>query len=328
MERYFGPSQAAAARREGVARVATIGFFDGVHRGHARVISQLTAWAAECAAEPVIVTFDRHPQSIFGGHPPVPVVSLEHRLLLLERAGIRATLVLEFDRELATWEPERFVRDVLRGALGARRLLLGYDGAFGRGRSGTFEYLEPRSAALGLELRRVEELGEGGETISSTRIRSLLREASLDSAARLLGRPFSLVGRVVSGFGRGRELGFPTANLDIGHAFLLPRGVYDVSARLLGKDLADAEPGTMYAAVMNVGRAPTFDAADDSSGEAFDPARDRVEVHLIDFDGDLYGDYLEVEVHARRRGEERFDSVDALKRQIRNDVAARRRLEE
>ncbi|MBN1442398.1 MAG: riboflavin biosynthesis protein RibF [Planctomycetes bacterium] len=321
MQRHFLLQDARDDPLRTGERVATVGFFDGVHRGHLKILEALKAWAGEAGAEPVVVTFDRHPQAILGGHPPVPVVSLRHRLLLLERAGVSATLVLRFDRDLAAWPAERFAREVLIGALGARRLLLGFDGAIGKNRQGSYEYLRARQEELGIEVRRCEAEHSGGERVSSTLIRDALRRGDLRRAEELLGREYSILGRVVEGDRRGREIGFPTANLDIGEAAVLPRGVYFAGARLDPRG-PEVEP---LPAIVNVGGRPTFHGDDGrAQDEAFDPQRDTVEVHVLDFDGDLYGREIEVLIERRWRGERRFESVEDLVRQIHRDVAARR----
>ena len=330
MKRLFDLEAARAAESPSNGRVATIGFFDGVHRGHVRILDAVTAWAAEAGAESAVVTFDCHPQSVLGGHPPVPVVSLEHRLLLLERCGVDATLVLPFDRELASQSPEGFYRSVLEGALDARRLVFGFDSAFGHRREGTYEYIADRPETFRAELRRVEAEWLGGERVSSTRIRKLIARGELGEAAECLGRSVSILGRVVRGDARGRTIGFPTANLDLCDGAVLPRGVYfarairwDAELRGAGSERGgSANAPRAIPALVNVGRAPTF--RDDASAD--EP--DRVEVHLLDFEGDLYGEWLEVEIEARHRDELRFDGADALAAQLRRDVAARRRLED
>lgn len=331
MKRYFDLDSARRDLDGAAPKVATIGFFDGVHRGHVRILRELEDWARETGTEAAVVTFDRHPQAVLGGHPPVPIVSLEHRLLLLEREGVDTTLVLRFEPELAAWSPETFIERVLQGALDARGLLLGFDSAFGKGRRGDWEYLSARRNELGLELRKVDAEYVEGERVSSSLIRTLLHSSRLDRVAQLLGRPFSLLGRVVAGDARGRELGFPTANLDIGPATSLPRGVYFVDVLRLGPapDGLPREPHLlrMYAGVVNIGSAPTVrgETVDGGSAErAFDPALDRVEVHLLDVEEDLYGEYLELFVMRWHRPERRFANVGELVAQIERDVEARR----
>lgn len=324
MRRFHSLEDAARAGPPRRPRVATVGFFDGVHRGHIRTLDHVKSWARSVDGDAVVVTFDRHPQAVLGGHPPVPVVSLEHRLILLEREGISATLVLPFDEELARWSPERFVERVLTGALGARRLTLGFDGAFGCARRGDYDYLRERQSELGLEVQQTDALHVDGERVSSSLLRAALRDGRLDRARSLLGRRFSLFGRVVPGDRRGRTIGFPTANLDIGDAAVLPRGVYFGDVLRLGDEpLGGTVRGAdLLPCVVNMGRCPTFTGEMPEGPEAFDPRRDRVEVHIPGFDGDLYGECLEVFIDGKHRSELRFETVDALVDQIRSDVRA------
>ena len=318
------------AARLGVdSSVATVGFFDGVHLGHERLFDDLREWAVASAAAPVVVTFDCHPQAVLGGHPPVPVVSLEHRLLLLERCGVAATLVLEFDAELAQWPPERFVGEVLKERLRADRLLFGFDSAFGHRRQGTFAYISERAEALGLEVRQSPAVFLGEERISSSLVRRAIADQDLERIGALLGRDVAVLGRVVDGDRRGRTIGFPTANLELGRAAVPRPGVYFASVRLLGAlreetGFEHVDPPCL-AAVLNIGRRPTFTGAPTArSSDTYDPERDRVEVHILDFSGDLYGRHVEVLIHRKHRDEIRFESVDALVEQITQDVAARR----
>lgn len=311
-------------------RVACLGFFDGLHRGHRKLLRDLKAWARESNAEPAVVTFDRHPQSVLGGRQRLPVLTLEHRLLLLEREGVAVTLALHFDREISTWSPETFVSRVFREALGANQLLLGFDSAFGHRRRGTYDYLKAREQELGLEVRRSEAEYVGGKRVSSTLVRDTLAVGDLPLLETLLDRRHSVLGRVVHGDHRGRKLGFPTANLDVRGIALPPPGVYFAEARPLGPMAADgsfprlAEDGTpdgpaLLGAIVNIGRRPTISS---QSGE--DPQCDHFEVHLLDFNGDLYDEHLEVVFVKRHRAERKFATLDDLVKQIHADVAARR----
>jgi riboflavin kinase / FMN adenylyltransferase len=301
--------------------VAAIGFFDGLHRGHRAMIADLEAWASEVGGKPVAITFDRHPSEVLGRRPAVPMTSLLHRLVLLAREGLDATLVLRFDLELASWTPEDFIRRVLHERLGARRLLLGFDGAFGRGRTGTFEYLKEREADLGIEVRRAEAYLLDGTRVSSTLVREALLTGDLRLLESLLGRPFSVLAEVKAGDRRGRTLGFPTANLILPAGSLPPPGVYFArAARLelpgLGERamVVPAEKPSFLPAVVNIGRRPTFGA----EGKLI------METHILDFEGDLYGRHIEVEILERHRDECRFSGTEALIAQIRRDVEARR----
>jgi len=325
MER-FDSLEAARASRFAEGTVATIGFFDGVHVGHAKLLSDLRAWSEELGVWPVVVTFRQHPQALLGDHPPSPVVSLEHRLLLLEREGVAATLVLDFDDELRRWTPLEFFERVFRDALGTRALLMGFDSAFGFRREGTYEFLAERQAELDILVRRSEAEVRHGERPSSTLVRAAIADWNLARVEELLGRPFALLGQVVEGDGRGRSIGFPTANLDIGAASVPPVGVYFAEVRRLGTEPVEPdEPAAALPALVNIGRRPTFTGAKEAaSGEAFDPARDTVEAHVLDLDADLYGEYLEVVLLEKHRDELRFSGVAELVEQIGEDVSARR----
>jgi riboflavin kinase/FMN adenylyltransferase len=320
--------QAASARSEleviqgdrGPA-AATVGFFDGLHRGHQRILAELSGWAREGGGAPAIITFDRHPQEVLRHRPPVIITPLEHRLVLLARSGVELALVLKFDLEIASWSPEEFIRRVLVEALGARRLLLGFDSALGKNRRGTFEYLKAREEELGISVRRAEPLLLDGQRVSSTLVREAALAGDLRRLEGLLGRPFSILGMVTRGAGRGRGLGFPTANLALAGQALPPPGVYFADAEPLDLPAEpgplvriDPGPGRRIPSVVNLGRRPTFGG----DAELF------LEAHLLDFEGDLYGRSLELHFLERRRDEMRFGSVKELVAQIRRDVEARR----
>jgi riboflavin kinase/FMN adenylyltransferase len=308
----------------GGRRVATVGYFDGLHIGHQMLLRELAEWAREAGADPAVVTFDRHPQEVLSGSGPPRILSLAHKLLLLERAGVAAAFVLPFTRALSLWSPEDFVTRIIRGATGADCLLMGFDSAFGRGRQGTFAYLAERAEALGVAVRQAGTARLDGERVSSTLVREAIRAGDLRRLERLLGRRFSFLGRVVRGDGRGRTIGFPTANLDLEGEAVLPAGVYFAEAACLGTSLAAAagSPGNsagspekreVHGALVNIGTRPTFHGAGASTV---------VEVHLPGFTGDLYGEYLEVHFTERHRDEMKFPSAAALVAQIRADVAA------
>lgn len=305
----------------------TVGVFDGVHRGHQAVLTQLVAWAREGGVDPVVVTLWPHPKLVVTGEAPPLVTSLEHRLVLLERAGV-VPVVLPFDLEVAAWSAETFVERVLARGLGASRVLVGPDHRFGRERQGDLELLERLGAAHGFEARAARLVSSGGRLeavgpdgagvdVSSTRVRAALAAGDLPLAAALLGRPVSVLGTVVRGDARGRTLGFPTANLDLGPALRPPRGVWAVRARLLP---GDGPPGPWRPAVANVGRRPTFLA----------DAPDLMEVHLLDGAASpigpdaLYGQRLEAELVTKLRDERRFAGPEALRAQIAADCAAAR----
>jgi riboflavin kinase/FMN adenylyltransferase len=284
-----------------------IGNFDGVHRGHQELVRVARERGAAVGAAPAVLTFSPHPARIFAPTlaPPL-IVSLERRLELLEAAGVEVAVVEPFTRELAAMEPEDFVRDVLVAKLGAREVVVGYDFSFGRARRGNTAMLQALGGHLGLGVTVVPPVTVDGLTCSSTKVREFVLEGRVEGAALLLGRPVEITGPVVRGAGRGRGLGVPTANVSP-EAELVPRlGIYAAWAHLL-----DGPPSGRHRAALSVGSNPTF-----TSGGGI-----TVEAHLLDFQGDLYGRRLRLEVLHRLRDERRFDSIDALVAQIARDVA-------
>ena len=264
-------------------RAVAVGTFDGVHRGHLRVIDA----AQRAGLRTGVVTFDPHPRSVLGGGVEL-LATLERRLELLEAAGVEDVLVLRFDEKLAALAAEEFAERMLRG-IGAEVVAAGETFRFGRGREGDLAALE----RLGFDVRPVPLM----ENVSSSRVRELVHAGETDRAASLLGRPPEVEGIVVRGDGRGRELGFPTANLDVPDGLLVPPdGVYAGWTR-------DRR------AAVSIGTNPHFDGVER-----------RVEAHLLDFDGDLYGDRLVVEIWGPLREQRRFDSLDDLVAAIDADV--------
>jgi riboflavin kinase/FMN adenylyltransferase len=283
--------------------VVAIGVFDGMHLGHQAILDAALSNAAGRAV--CVVTFDPHPRAVLGPPKLHRLLSpLEERLQLLARWPIAATAVLRFDAEIARQTYRDFVRDALVGGLGATVLVLGYNVRLGHAREGTPERLAALGRELGFEIVLVPAVEVDGEPASSTRVRHLLDAGEVEAAARLLGRPYTLRGTVVRGAGRGHSLGVPTANLEVPEEKLVPgNGVYAARVRL-GEAL---RPGAL-----NIGVAPTFAAL----------ATRRIEVHLLDFDGDLYGTRLEVEVVRRLRDERRFAGVAELQSQLQADLDA------
>ena len=286
--------------------VVTTGTFDGVHLGHQAILRYLVERARDQSGVPTVVTFDPHPRAVVGGHAVPLLTTLDERADLLAALGVERFVVLTFTRDLSLLEPEAYVEQVLRETIGLREIVIGYDHRFGRGRSGGRETLEALGARDGFSVDVIPEQIERGVTVSSTQIRRLLlEEGDAEAAAALLGRPYRLSGTVVHGDGRGRLVGFPTANVQPADSRkLVPRiGVYAVRAQVPG--------GEPVAAMMNVGRRPTFE----TDGAV------KIEVHLLDWGGDLYGRTLGVEVVARLRDEQRFDGVEALVAQLHEDRA-------
>lgn len=291
------------------ASVVTTGTFDGVHVGHQAIVRYLVARAAEVGGVPTVVTFDPHPREVLTGHAVPLLTTLDERADALEALGVQRFVVLPFSRDLSLLEPEAYVRDVLVDLVGMREIVIGYDHRFGRKARGDRGLLESLGPGLGFSVDVIPEQVLGDVTVSSTEIRhQLLDEGDAAQAARLLGRPFRIVGTVVRGDGRGRTIGVPTANVQPSDPRkLVPStGVY--AARVSLPD------GTEAGGMMNVGRRPTFET---------DGAR-TIEVHLFDVDRDLYGLRLAVDVVARLRDERRFDGADALVRQLAADAEAAR----
>ncbi len=287
--------------------VVSIGVFDGVHLGHRAILGANVARARELAARPTVVTFRDHPKQLLLGRAPRTLTSLEHRLELFRRAGIEHTLVLGFDERLRAMPAAQFAAEVLVRGLGARRFVLGFDSKFGNSRSGTPEELR----RLGYEVEVVEQVLVRGRAVSSTAIREAVELGDLGAAREMLGRPFAVYGEVVRGDGLGRRLGFPTANLDPHHELLPPHGVYACWARRAQRQTELAQP-----AVVNIGVRPTLERGADAGL--------RVEAHLLDFEGDLYGEIVELEFVLALRAERRFQGLDELCAQIERDIAAAR----
>jgi riboflavin kinase/FMN adenylyltransferase len=290
------------------APVATIGVFDGVHLGHRRVLETAKSYARELGGDLVVVTFDVHPRAVTVGRAPPLVTSLPHRLILLERQGVSATVVLHFDETLREMSAERFVDEVLVARIGVRVLVLGHDSHFGKDRRGDFELATKLLAPRGVRVARVEPVRlDDGRIVSSSAIRDAVLRGDFAAGEELVGRPPALYGTVVRGDGRGRTLGYPTANLDLAGELRPSRGVYGASVELDGRALP---------ALVNIGGRPTFHPEGD--------AADTVEVHVLDWTGDLYGRALEVRLFGRMRDERRFSGAEELKAQIARDVATMR----
>jgi riboflavin kinase / FMN adenylyltransferase len=300
----------AAGRSEAGGTVVTVGTFDGVHRGHWRVLQELSRAAHTRGALSLLVTFDPHPLRIVRPEHAPPLLSTPaEKIEILAQSDIDRVAFLRFTPELAAFSPRTFVERILIGRFAMRHLVIGYDHGFGRGRSGDVDTLRAIGAELGFGVDVVPPVQDDGDAVSSSRIRRVLQEGDVAAAARALGRPYSVTGTVVRGEGKGRRLGFPTANLDVGSTDkLIPHeGIYAVRAAL-GDRIANG--------VLHLGPRPTFAGLPPS-----------VELHVFDFDGDLYGRRIRVDFIERIRDIAAFATVDALVRAMEADCAeARRRL--
>lgn len=287
--------------------MAALGNFDGVHRGHARILDALVEEARATGWDPVLITFEPHPRHYFRpGEPQALLATPSEKLALLKRWPVEV-IPLAFDSDLAGLPAEAFIREFLQGRVQGRRFLLGHDHRFGQGARGDAALLRSLSPDPERDVRILEPLILDGQVVSSSAIRACLDAGKVQEAAALLGRSYAYGGRVARGDGRGRSLGFPTANLDTrsapvsAHKALVARGVYGGHATFEGK---------AYAAVANIGVNPTFD------GTVM-----KIEVHLLDFDQDLYGRWMEFALEFPVRPERKFASVAALQQQIAEDLA-------
>lgn len=280
-----------------------IGVFDGVHLGHQQVIRRAMADAQQEDGLAVVVTFDRHPNSVVAPERVPPAIqSLPQKSRTLAALGVDATWLIRFDTAFSRQTGEEFVRGMCRDFGRVFSVCVGSDFLFGCRRSGNVPLLEMLGRELGFVVHGLSAVALDGEVVSSTRIRETIRTGNLYSASQMLGRCYALAGKVVKGDQVGRRLGFPTANLEAAGMVLPPNGVYAVRALAQGK---------WRRAVLNIGRRPTLASPETAL---------RIEAHLLDFDGDLYGEELELTFVERLRDEEKFPSADALKAQIAADV--------
>ncbi|MBI5687378.1 MAG: bifunctional riboflavin kinase/FAD synthetase [Verrucomicrobia bacterium] len=286
-----------------------IGVFDGVHRGHQSVIQAAMEDARACGGQAAVMTFDPHPMRVLApDRAPLLLTSTPHKLELIEKLGVTVCLLIEFNRSFADTTAEAFVEMVATRTPDLQTICVGSRFHFGHDRKGNAALLRSMSARHGFRLHELPSLTLEGETISSTSVRKLVTVGDLEKAARMLGRPFSILGTVVPGDALGRTLGYPTANLNRHNEVAPPNGVYAVRARI-GDGL---RPG-----LVNIGLRPTV-----KSGEM----TPLTELHVLDFSGDLYGADIEVFFIARLRDEKKFASLDDLRAQIQRDEHAARRL--
>jgi riboflavin kinase/FMN adenylyltransferase len=287
----------------------TIGSFDGVHRGHQEIIHSLTAEAHQNGASAVVLTFFPHPAEVVRGRNfPFYLTTPEEKAEILGDLGVDYVITHPFDHQVAATPALEFMNH-LHEHLGMRHLKIGHDFALGRGRDGDAQALSEIGKTLGYSVEQIPPFMLDGQIVSSSRIRFMLGVGQVAEAAHLLGRNFSITGKVVLGDQRGRTIGFPTANLELWQMRTIPAaGVYVCRT---------AVNGIAYDAVTNIGVRPTFEA---------NPVPPRVEAHLLDFDGNLYGTSLKLEFVTRLRGEQRFASVNDLIAQIHRDVEAARQI--
>jgi riboflavin kinase/FMN adenylyltransferase len=288
--------------------IVALGNFDGFHLGHQAVVGRAVARGFHERRPVIVATFDPHPVRLFKPDvPPFRLTTLDQRERLFAHAGADAMLVFEFDAGLAALDAEAFVADVLAQRIAAAGVITGDDFTFGKGRAGDLSLLKSVGEAHGVIAEAVPQVSIGGVRVSSGRVRDALVAGDSATATHMMSRDYAIEGVVQAGDRRGRELGYPTANLELAD-YQRPRyGIYAVRVTL--------EDGTEHPGVANLGVRPTFD-----------PPRELLEAHLFNFDGDLYGRKIEVALHAWIRAEEKFDSLDPLVARMREDEAEARRL--
>jgi riboflavin kinase/FMN adenylyltransferase len=286
--------------------IIALGNFDGFHRGHQIVAGEAIAWARAEGRPAIIATFDPHPVRHFAPDaPPFRLTTLDQRRELFEAAGADSMLVFAFDAELAGTTAEDFVGELLAGRLGAGGVVTGEDFTFGKGRGGNVRVLAELGAAVGMGSRAVGPVSEDGEVISSSRIRDALKAGDCATATHLLTRPFAIRGIVEHGAKLGRSIGYPTANLALGSYLRPAYGIYAVTGLLPG--------GQVLHGAANLGIRPSFD-----------PPVELLEPYFFDFEGDLYGQEIEVALHQYMRPEAEFATLEALTAQIERDCAQAR----
>ena len=288
--------------------VVTVGNFDGVHRGHQWLIERVALRAREFDVRPVVVTFEPHPVSVLRPEQPIARIALPTaKLDAIHRCGIEDIVVVPFDQEFASQTAEQFL-DLVRIHLTPRQIIVGEGFRFGRGRKGDAGYIEDYANRHGFQAEIIQRVDDENGVVSSSRIRAAISAGDVSTAAELLGRRFRLRGVVERGFARGRELGYPTANLMVFGELVIPNsGIFAAYVHI--RDGVDSHrEGLIY-----IGTSPTFEPRDRT-----------VEAHILDFDGDLYARNIEVEFLSRIRGDEKFESIEALVDQIREDEATAR----
>ncbi|HUR32276.1 MAG TPA: bifunctional riboflavin kinase/FAD synthetase [Vicinamibacterales bacterium] len=281
--------------------VLALGNFDGVHRGHRKILDRVRRVASERGATSVVMTFDPHPPRVVRPDkaPPLLMTTVQ-KLEAIEAVGVQGTAIVRFTTELSRWDPETFVRAVLVDWLHVSEVWVGANFLFGRDRAGTFSMLRTLGARFGFNAEKIDPVRYKDFVVSSTRVRRLINEARVDEAGALLGHQYFIDGTVVHGAHRGRTIGFPTANVSTGNELLPPLGVYATTASV---------GGLVFPSVTNIGVRPTVD----TSGQV------SIETHIFNLDRDLYGAAIRVGFVQRLRDERTFESLDALKNQIQAD---------
>lgn len=280
----------------------TIGTFDGVHIGHQKVLKNLICSASSNNAASILFTFFPHPRMVLQKESDIELINtIDERIQLLEKLGLEIMVIQEFTTEFSKYSALHFVENLLVGKLNLAKLIIGYDHQFGKNREGDFEQLTNYGSTYGFRVEKIQQLDIDSITVSSSKIRTALKNGEIEKANRLLGYNFMLTGKVVKGENLGEKIGFPTANLNIAESYkLIPKtGAYIVSSKIEGK--------TIYG-MMNIGYRPTVSGKNQT-----------IEIHFFDFKEDLYGVQIQVDVTKFLRNEQKFESVEALKNQLQKD---------
>lgn len=281
--------------------VVTLGNFDGVHLGHQRIFEKVKEEARKIYGESVVVTFEPHPLKILSPEQCPPLLTpFKKKMMLIEKTGVEKVLCIQFTRAFAELSPVEFVKSVLVGKVEAKKIIVGYNYRFGRGKSGDVDSLKENCALFGVDVEVVEALKVTDTIVSSSKIRELIRDGEVKKASKLLGRDYPVIGQVIEGTKRGHALGFPTANLEMAEELYPKPGVYAVSVNWHHQ---------CFNGLANIGFNPTFDAKAVS-----------LEVHILNFEREIYGEELQVYFTERIRDETRFPSTEGLIKQIRKDI--------
>jgi riboflavin kinase/FMN adenylyltransferase len=298
MEIIFGIDQ---IKKPFINPVVTLGNFDGVHLGHQRIFERLKAEAINIQGEAIVITFEPHPLKILSPkHCPPLITPFKKKMMLIEKIGIEKVLCIEFSLDFAEISPPEFVKDILAEKVNTKKVIIGYNYHFGKGKSGDAETLKNICKRFNIEVEIVEALAIDHIIVSSSKIRELIRKGNVEKASKLLGRDYPIIGKVIEGAKRGYAMGYPTANLEISEELYPKTGVYAVE--VLWKN-------QVFKGLANVGYNPTFDT------KAFS-----LEVHILNFNHEIYGDEIQVNFKRRIRNEIRFDSPSHLIDQIRKDI--------
>jgi riboflavin kinase/FMN adenylyltransferase len=305
--RVFAGSESVEGGTRGC--ILTVGNFDGLHLGHRELIEAVTARARQTGRTPGLYTFDPHPSRVLQPDSAPPRLMTWGQLERgLAEAGIELLIREPFTREFSSYGADEFLEDIIAKRIAPHEIFVGRDFHFGRGRSGSGESLAERAPTLGVRVQIIQQVCVDGTDVSSSRVRRVVAEGGVEEAARCLGRPYSIEGEVVRGDERGRTLGFPTANVDTSNELLPAPGVYATRVEIPSR-------GETWPAVTNIGTRPTFE-----------PGLVLTEAHLLDFEGDLYGESIAVAFHHRIRDERRFSGPAELREQIARDAERAREL--